>query len=74
MNNEFDSAIDLYNRVLPALKIRRKTLKKQNIHMSEEEIWNYFKLEWMNEVNLTLYKIVDNVLNKEIKLYEDNLI
>lgn len=69
MDTEFRSIDELKNRVMPALKVRKRELKKQNIIMSEEEIWSYFaKNYWCKAYNLSLAQIVDNILNLDIRI------
>ena len=62
---KFNSINDLYNRVLPALKSKRKELKKNSInYITEKDIWLVLsKNKWQKEKNLTLADIVDDILN-----------
>lgn len=70
MGLEFSNIQELKMRVMPALTIRKKELKKQNKNYTEEEIWNYFVEIWKKSHNLTLADLVDDVLNKEITTEE----
>lgn len=63
---EFNNIIELKARIMPALKIRVKELRKQNIFFTEESLFNYFVRKWKNEYNLTLSDIVDDILNRKI--------
>ena len=63
---EFANVLELKERVMPALKIRVKELRKQNFNINEDELFNYFVNIWKNEYNLTLADIVDDILNREI--------
>lgn len=59
---EFRSLDELYERVLPALRIRSSELG-----MSEKEIFTYLTEEiWKNSRDLTLSKVVDDILNYKI--------
>ena len=63
---EFNNIIELKARIMPALKIRVKELKKQNLHFTEESLFRYFVKIWRNQYNLTLSDIVDDILNRKI--------
>lgn len=66
---EFNSLTELKERVMPALRLRRRNLKKENIIMSEDEIWNYLAENyWKNSFQLSLAKMVDDILNRDIYL------
>ena len=63
---EFQSQLELKQRVMPALKIRVKELRKQNYNYTEESLFNYFVSIWRQECNLTLADVVDDILNRKI--------
>ncbi len=63
---EFTNVLELKERVMPALKIRVRELRKQSFNINEDELFNYFVNIWKNEYNLTLADIVDDILNREI--------
>ena len=73
MDLEFSNLDELKRRVMPAINIRLKQLKKENLNLSSEQLWNYFVSIWKNCHNLTLADLVDDVLNKEIFHDEDLL-
>ena len=64
---EFNSVLDLYNRVKPALKTKLKELKRENYdYIKEEDIWNYLiKTKWSNASGLVLCDVVDDILHTE---------
>ena len=64
---KFESINELYNRVLPALKSKKKELKKNNIkYISEKDIWLVIsKFKWQKQKDLTLADIVDDILNTD---------
>ena len=71
MNIEFHSIEELKQRVTPALCIRKKELKKRGITVTEEEIWLYFaKNNWKKAYHLTLARVVDDILNRNIIIDE----
>ena len=64
---KFDSLKELYDRWKPAL-----TNKKDELHLlgykyiTEIDIWNYLKdKKWTNSHNLSLYEMVDDIINVE---------
>ena len=63
---EFNNIIELKARIMPALKIRVKELRKQNLNFTEESLFNYFIRIWKEQYNLTLSDIVDDILNRKI--------
>lgn len=69
MEMEFHSVSELKERLTPALKIRKKDLKNQNINLDIEEIWDYFVENYFKKaINLSLAKMVDYILNGEIDI------
>lgn len=62
---KFNSLKELYKRLLPALRSKVKELKNNGFnYIKEEDIWNYFKkIKWTNCKTLTLYDMVNDVLN-----------
>lgn len=66
MDLEFKSIEELKNRVMPALRIRVRELKKDNYQVTEDSLWEYFVRIWQNKKNLTLADLVDDVLNAKI--------
>ena len=70
---KFNSVNELYSRVLPALKSKKKELVRNKIkYIDEKEIWNLLSSNtWRNHKDLTLADIVDDILNiNNIKLVE----
>ena len=63
---EFANVFELKEHVMPALKLRVSELRKQNININVDELFNYFVNIWKNEYNLTLSDIVDDILYREI--------
>lgn len=69
MEIEFHSVSELKNRLTPALKIRRKELKKQGINLEVDEIWDYCVNNYFKKTtNLSLSKMVDYILNSDIDM------
>ena len=62
---EFTSAVDLYNRVKPALKTKLKELKRKELdYIRMEDICNYLiKNKWMSANGLDLCDVVNDILN-----------
>ena len=74
MDLEFHNISELKQRVMPALRIRRRALKKQGIILSEEDIWSYFATNhWRKAYHLSLARVVDDILNRNI-ISEDEIL
>lgn len=64
MDIEFKDIKELYKRVVPALKVKRKLLLKKGIKVKEEDIFEYLaKEKWSKSFNLTLSDIVSDIIN-----------
>lgn len=75
MDLNFSSVEELKKRLMPALRVRKRELKLNNYSITEEEIWNYFvNNHWKKSIQLSLAKMVDDILNREINLKTDDLI
>ncbi len=69
MDIEFKNLLELKTRITPALKTKVKEL---NSYVTEEDIWNYLKIKWKESNNLTLYDIINDIINikkEEIEEY-----
>lgn len=66
---EFESAIELKNRVMPALLLKEEKLKREGYDITSEDIWFYLKQnKWCSSKNLTLNEIVNDILKLDGKL------
>ena len=65
MDIEFNNLKELKKRIEPAIDSKIKELKeKKYTIVTKEDIWNYLiKNKWKNSVNLTLYDIINDILN-----------
>lgn len=72
---EFQSIKELYNRLLPALRTKKIEMNRVGInYVQEEDIWNYLKeIKWKKANNLSLYEMVNDVLNTDNSLIENYL-
>ena len=62
--NEFSSLTELRNRIKPAIETKLKELKANYYtNINEDDIWEYLKNSWKNKTDLTLYDIVNDILN-----------
>lgn len=69
MDINFSSIEELKQRLMPALRLRKRELKRNNYHITEEEIWHYFANNfWKKSIKLSLAQMVDDILNKEINI------
>lgn len=61
---KFNSAYELYNKVLPALRVKRRELNKKGKNVKENDIFlSLIKDKWKEETNLTLNEVVNDILN-----------
>ena len=64
MELEFNSLAELKERVAPALYTKLKELKSQNYkYVTIDDIWNFLIKDWKKGKNLTLYDIINDILN-----------
>lgn len=68
MEIEFNSVLELYERLKPALKAKANELKRIKYdYIKEEDIWNYLKeYKWRKTKDLNLYEMADDVLNLDV--------
>lgn len=73
MDIKFNNIHELYARVLPALRSKVRELNQSNItYIKEEDIWNcMIEKYWKAYSGLTLYDIVDDILNSENSMIEE---
>ncbi len=73
MDIEFKNLNELKKRITPALNTKLKELKSQNYNMIEiEDIWKYLiNKKWKKANNLTLYDIINDILNTENEEIEE---
>lgn len=73
MDIEFNNLEELKKRIMPAIQTKQKELNKKYKIVTQDDIWNYLiKTKWKKSTNLTLYDIVNDILNlnnEEIKEY-----
>lgn len=69
MDYEFKSKEDLYRRILPALKLKVREIKRFGFKEVEcNNIWDYLiETKWKNGFNLQLFDIVNDILYLKIK-------
>ena len=62
---KFNSLPDLYRRILPALKSKKKELRFKGLnYIHEEDIWNFLKnFKWSGSRNLDLGTMVNDIFN-----------
>lgn len=68
MNSEkFESLEELYQRLLPALRTKKKEMiREKMIYVNELFIWKYFcKNVWSGKQALTLGEMVNDILNTD---------
>lgn len=64
VDEKFNSITDLYRRVLPALRSKKKELSINKLSfITEKDIWDYLRNnKWNQETNLSLFDIVNDIL------------
>ena len=69
MNSEikFKNLVELYERILPALKSKAREIHKKGMnYIHEEDIWNYLKnYKWTSSRSLDLGDMVNDIFNIE---------
>ncbi len=64
MDIKFESINDLYNRVLPALKTKKREFQRKGIVILEKELFNYLvNTKWSKTNDLSLNEIVNDILS-----------
>lgn len=60
----FNNLEELRKRITPAINTKLKELKNNNYYITtEEDIWEYLKIKWRESINLTLYDIINDIIN-----------
>ncbi|MBR1817220.1 MAG: hypothetical protein IJ772_00055 [Bacilli bacterium] len=68
MNKErFKTIEELYQRVLPALRIKVKYMKLEKLALIDEKsLWDYFcNKKWRIQKSITLGEMIDDILNTD---------
>lgn len=65
VTENFKTVPELYRRVLPALRSKRKELQRKKLgFITEQDIWNCLRrTKWTRDAELTLFDVVDDILN-----------
>ena len=73
MDLDFSSLEDLYNRLKPALRTKKRELKENGYgYLKIEDIWNYLKEnKWKRSSNLSLNDMVSDILNADNEFIDD---
>lgn len=73
MENKFNSQLELYNKLKPALRTKRHELYRGGLKIiKENDIWNYNKeAVWKNAKGLTIASMVNDILNTPTEAYEN---
>lgn len=61
---KFESLTALYERLFPAFNTKCNELKRNNINVTELDLWNFLKdNKWNNSKELSMAGLVDDILN-----------
>lgn len=64
---EFNTLLELRDRLDVALTTKAGELKEKGIVMSNDDIWNYLSsTKWKNAKGLTLFDMVEDILKLEM--------
>ena len=76
MDYEFTSVLDLKAHIIPALDSKVKEMQRKNIkYVNQDDIFEYLRNNvWPLKSNLTLYNIVDDILNTDNKVFCDYVV
>ncbi len=67
---KFSSVTDLYKRLYPALSAKKNELAKDDVVVSELDIWNHLRQnKWNASVNLKLYNMVEDIFNISSEIF-----
>ena len=70
MEIEFKDVKELYKRVIPALRLKKRILLKKGIKASENDIFEYLaNKKWSKGNNLALNDIVSDILNVDDNVF-----
>lgn len=71
MDYEFTSVLDLKAHIKPALDSKVKEMQRKNIkYVNQDDIFEYLRNNvWPLKNNLTLYNIVDDILNTDNEIF-----
>ena len=72
---QFNSEMDLYKRLKPALITKKRECDRLRLHyISEADIWNYLKRNvWQTSTNLELSNMVHDILNADVNKIDRTL-
>ncbi len=70
---EFKSAIELYERLTPALKSKVAELNREGYnYLTIEDVWNFLKeKKWQNSSNLALNEMVSDIFSSDGAIIDD---
>ncbi len=73
MDYEFHSQLELFQRVLPALRVKEEEFKRLGFSdVKETDIWKYLvDFKWKEGKGLMLSDIVDDILNTDCQSISD---
>ena len=76
MDYEFSSVLDLKAHIKPALDSKVRELQRKNINfVSQDDIFEYLRnMVWPLKSNLTLYNIVDDILNTDNEIFSNYVV
>ena len=66
---EFASQYELYKKILPVFKVKKRLMQNDKIDdISNEDIWKYLiENKWKQSHNLTLSDIVNDIITLDVE-------
>ena len=62
--DEFETLDELKKRIMPAIETKISEIKANYYNeVTTDDIWEYLKTKWKTEKELTLYDIINDILN-----------
>ena len=67
---EYKNQLELYQSLMPVFKVKERLINyNQNNNITINDIWHYLAInKWKNSSNLTLFDIVNDIINIDIDI------
>ncbi len=66
LEEKFERLEDLYKRLLPAIRSKKREMAREKMEVDEKDIWLYFcENVWKKKTALSLGEMVNDLLNED---------
>ncbi len=67
---EYKNQLELYQSLMPVFKVKERLINcEKNIDITINDIWHYLAInKWKNSSNLTLFDIVNDIINIDVNV------